>query len=64
MRVYADKPGKSDTLGGTDPTAIFTGTRWVILVKLPAALFAGMSENCDAVDRPMLSTLPPISTPG
>jgi len=41
MRVYADSPGKAIRVGGADSTAIFTGTRWVILVKLPAALFAG-----------------------
>ena len=44
--------------------AIFTGTRWVTLVKLPEALPAGISENCDTVDCPMFSTFPRITMPG
>ena len=37
---------------------IFTGTRWVTLVKLPDALLGGMSENCEAVLAPMSNIFP------
>jgi hypothetical protein len=37
---------------------ILTGILWVTLVKLPAALLAGISEKTDAVLDPTKKTLP------
>src|SRR5512140_1236903 len=43
---------------------ILIGTRWVTFVKLPEALFAGISEKTDAVEEPIRNTLPLNFIPG
>src|SRR5660398_46685 len=43
---------------------ILIGIRWVTLVKLPAALLAGINENTDAVVDPTRNTFPLNLTPG
>jgi len=52
-----DIPGSSDT-GASPAMEIFTGTRCVTLVKLPEALFGGISENWAAVFVPICSIRP------
>ncbi|MCX5753068.1 MAG: hypothetical protein NTW97_05410 [Candidatus Krumholzibacteria bacterium] len=42
---------------------ILTGILWVTLVKLPEALFGGISENCDAAAEAMSATAPLNSRP-
>ena len=55
-------PGLSGRGGLT--TSIFTGTRWVILVKLPDGLGVGSSAKRAVVALPMRVTLPVNFTPG
>ena len=55
-------PGVSG-LGGLT-MSIFTGTRWVILVKLPDGLGVGSSAKRAVVALPMRVTLPAKVTPG
>ena len=68
IRTSTDMPGRSSI--GNSPAGrfcvidILTGTRCVIFVKFPDALPGGIRENCDAVDLPMLSTLPANTMPG
>ncbi|MNC99375.1 hypothetical protein D3C83_176480 [compost metagenome] len=43
---------------GISTMSIFTGTRWVILVKLPDGLGVGSSAKRAVVALPMRATLP------
>ena len=54
-----DRPGRNPPARGAPGSrAIFTGTRWVILVKLPTAFSTGMRANSAPVAGAKLSTRP------
>src|SRR3546814_5400397 len=58
-------PGTSSfRVSGPALTAMRTGMRWTILVKLPVAFCGGRTENWAPVPGAMLATRPGSSTPG
>ena len=57
-----ERPGRrAPASGEAGSTAIFTGRRWAILVKLPTAFSTGISANSEPVAGAKLSTWPLIS---
>src|SRR5262249_22648865 len=64
MLGSTDMPGRSRPLSSESSSAILTGMRWTILVKLPVALSGGSSANSRPLAGDRLSTCPVSSTPG
>ena len=59
--AVTEKPGRITPSAATSRgSAMRTGTRWTILVKLPVALSGGNSENCAPEAGATLSTRPSI----
>jgi hypothetical protein len=62
MAISTIMPGANGL--GFSIRSIFTGTRWVILVKLPVAFSMGIRANSDPVAGAKLSIWPVRSSPG